>query len=278
MSNLVYAGKDLVLDLVNRRNTLSLPLDLDNANVLGRVYDPTDHVKIGTTVAAMPTSIYEGSVQVEIERVDLTAQYEEFRPRLVGTGATTLHDMLEWVSRELGMELNTDDFRQVKFVWLSEREQVNILIESHKDSLVYCGKFLLHFTRRRKTLVEAIVNYEADTLHFPNLTHKSFLLGKMSVTPRTWAFDFTEHYNAIRKHKDYNILGNPSGCRALMQSKFGFSNWPYGWGNKTTDFPTSAIKEANKDYDRVVIQHLRDETFDKRLPYEGIAYFHYNEI
>ncbi len=278
MSNQSVTGRELVLDLVNRQNLLSLPLDLVNANVLGRVYAPLNPTQVSTNVIGLPTGEYEGNVLVNINRIDLTERFAEIKPRLVGTGATTLYDMLDWIGNELGMSFNVEDFLQTNFVWLSEREQVNIILESKVDSLVYCGKFVIHFTRRRETLNEALIDYSGDSLHFPNLTHESFLLGKTSVTPKTWAFDFTEHRSSIAKHIHYNILGNPNGCRSLMQNLFGYANWPYGWDNVTNDFPTSAVPEANKDFERVVIQKLYDNTPKKTRPYEGIAYFHYNEI
>lgn len=278
MSNPVVSGRDLVLDLVNEVNALAIPLHIGNVNVLGKVYGHVSPRNISTNVVALPNSEYEGSVLVNIKRICLVELFGNLIPRIRGVGANTLREMLPWVSKELGIHLPAEEFVDVKFHWLSDDEQVYINIVSNPDSLVYYGSAQIHFTRRRMTLEEGLSNYQPMGLLHPNATFEGHVKNKVSVTNVTWANDFTDHYDDIRRHPTHNILGNPTGCASLMRTKFGFNNWPSGHSNETFDFPTESVPEANKDYDRVVIQYLYDGTANKTRPYEGIAYFHYNEL
>lgn len=274
------SSKDLVIDLAERSNLgLPLPIGEGNLTVLNKnEFTPIDAVN-KVNLVTLPSVEYEGFVPIEYDRVNLETMFNSHIPRLTGVGATNLHDLLPWMSDELGLNLNPEDFHQVKFVWLNEYEEVNIPLRAYTRSLLYSGESIIHFTRRRKTLDEVILKKnQVDGLYYPNLSRDGFVKNKEAVTQITWPVDFTEDYNSIRKHINYPWPGNGGGLRALMSSKFGFSNWPVSSNQKMEDLPTSAVAAANKDYDRVIIQYLYDDSVNKVRPYEGIAYFHYNEI
>lgn len=271
-------GKDVLVDLINQQNALPYPITPDEVYIsapktLGGVYPTAVEVK----VIPMPGSVYEGEVPVDYRRLDLTSAFGEMRPRVVGRSNGNLHSMLPFISKELGMDLRPEDFVQVDYDWLDENEEANIHLVAERESLSYVGSFTIQFTRRRTQLLEALnVTRDADNLRVPGASVIGLGKGLRQVDMVTWAYDFSEHYNAIRRHKWYNIAGNPSALRALMYQKFGFANWPYGWNHSYRDLATSQVPEANQDYERVIVQRIVDLSVNKTLPYEGTAYLHYN--
>lgn len=269
-------GKDVLVDLINQQNVLPSPLKPDDVIFTTPKYvQGTLPTLVTSTVIPVPSAAYEGMVPVQYERMDLTSAFGEYRPRITGLSNGNLHSMLPFIGKELGIQLDAEDFDQVDYSWLGEDEEVNIPLIALSTSLSYIGKFSVQFTRRRIKLEEAIKVTDLDVHLWPGLTAET--AEKRPVTLFTYSRDWSEHYNAIRRHQLYNIPGNPSALRALMSS-LGFSNWPQGWYNPMYDYPTSAVAEANKDYDRVIVQPIRDVGAGQILPYAGMAYFHYNVI
>lgn len=280
MSNTPVSGSELILDLVNHHNQGPVPFTLDNIRPVGQIPVPGagNQHKGQTTLAAMPFSEYEGEVQITYDRINLSTIFQGITPSINGLGATSIHKMLPELNRELGLLLTEDDVEDSKYTWLEERERRNVLLKAKKSSLIYSGELNVVYERRRMTLAEALRGYQPEVHLLPGNTLEGIAENKVSVTKDTWATDFTPYYNVIRKHEHFEIFANSSGVRNLMASMFGFANWPTGWDNKVIDMPTSSIAEANQDYDRVVVHYLFDNTYNKSRPYEGIAYFHYNEL
>lgn len=279
------SGKDLVLDLVNAKNQLPKPLDLSLANVMGIITDPDNKSWISTTIVPMPSTYYEEPVEVEYNRVSLTEmfrarneehQWETHYPHIEGPHASDLHTMIDWIAKEIGLPLSKYDVENKDFSWLKQHEEVNIPLIALDTSLLYHGQAIVRYTRRRMSLDEVIRKTEVNAIRKPNITEDGFERNKASVTAATWPVDFTEHYNAVRKHALYDRPGNGSALVALMRDMFGFSNWPAGSNQRMVDYPADAIADANHNYDRVIIQYFNDTSSNKSRPYEGPAYFHYN--
>ena len=270
-------GKDVLVDLINQQNVLPSPLNPDDVifTTPKFVQGPLPTL-VTSTVIPVPDTAYEGMVPVQYERMDLTSAFGEYRPRISGLSNGNLHSMLPYISQELGLQLDADDFDQVDYSWLGENEEVNIPLIALTTSLSYIGQFSIQFTRRRIQLAEAIQISDLDVHLHPG--QKTTTLAKTPITLFTYSRDWSEHYAAIRKHPYANILYDPNAMRTLMGG-LGFSNWPQGYWNPVSDHPTSAIPEANKDYDRVLIQVIEDkQPIGQVLPYAGVAYFHYNVI
>lgn len=270
-------GKDVLVDLINQQNVLPSPLKPDEVifTTPKFVQGPLPTL-VTSTVIPVPDSAYEGMVPVQYERMDLTSAFGEYRPRITGLSNGNLHSMLPFISKELGIQLDATDFDQVDYSWLGENEEVNIPLIALSTSLSYIGKFSVQFTRRRIQLAEAIKITDLDVHRHPGVTAENE--AKTPITLFTYAQDWSEHYDKIRRHPYANIFNNPSGLRTLMSS-FGFPNWPQGYWNPVYDYPTSAVPEANQDYDRVLVQLVEDKApINQVLPYAGKAYFHYNVI
>lgn len=279
------SSKKLVLDLVNAKNQLPLELNINLANVMGRVLDPSKKAWISTTIVPMPSTFYEEAVEVEYDRVDLTKMFQSkdegnntvtLIPRVVGPYAGRLHDMVDWIAKELGLPLSKDDIVDADFSFLKEFEETNVPLLARDDSLLYHGQAAIRYTRRRLNLEEVVRTTELDAIRKPKLTVDGWERDKASVTAATWAVDFTEYYSSIRKHDLYPWSGNPTALRNLMSSLFGFTNWPVDSSQKMVDYPTDVVADANQEYDRVIIQDFVDRSNNKTRPYEGPAYFHYN--
>ena len=271
-------GKDVLVDLINQQNTFPYPLTPDDIFIsapktLGGVNPTAVEVK----VIPLPGTVYEGEVPVTYRRMDLTSAFGDMRPRVVGRSNGNLHSMLPYISKQLGIDLLPEDFVQVDYSWLEDNEEANIRLEAVKDSLSYVGDFTIVFTRRRTQLDEALgVTTDLDVLRAPGSTVEGLDAGKIPVSMATWSYDFTEHYSAIRKHKWYNLPADPSALRQVMFDAFGYVNWPYGWENSHRDFATKDVPEANPDYDRVILSNIGKHINNAGLPYEGMAYLHYN--
>lgn len=271
-------GKDVLVGLINQQNALPYPLMPDEIFISApRSIASPYPTEVEVKIIPMPGSVYEGEVPATYRRMDLSSAFGEYRPRIAGRSNGNLHSMLPFIGEQLGIELHPEDIVQVDYAWLGEDEEANIQLVAKFDSLSYVGSFTVQFTRRRTHLFEALVTAkDVDAIRIAGATPTGLVKGLRQVDMVTWATDFTEHADAIRRHKWYNIAGNPSVLRALMSSKFGFVNWPTGWNHKFNDYATSQVAAANKDYDRVVVQKIIDESAQKILPYEGTAYFHYN--
>lgn len=269
-------GKDVLVGLINQQNVLPSPLNPDDVIFTTPKYvqgpNPT---LVSSTVIPIPDTTYEGSVPVQWERMDLTSAFGEYRPRITGLSNGNLHSMLPYISQELGIQLDGVDFEQVDYSWLGEDEEVNIPLVALTTSLSYIGEFVIRFTRRRPQLSEVIKVTDLDVMQWAGLTAETS--SKRPVSMYVYGEDWTEFRSAIQKHNFYNIAGNPSALRALMSSR-GFSNWPVSWENPMYDYATSQVAAANKDYDRVIVQVVKDVLPGQVLPYAGVAYFHYNII
>lgn len=270
-------GKDVLVDLINQQNVLPSPLKPDDV-----IFTTPKYIQgplptlVTSTVIPVPDSVYEGMVPVQYERMDLTSAFGNYRPRITGLSNGNLHSMLPYIGKELGIQLDASDFDQVDYSWLSDNEEVNIPLIALTTSLSYVGKCSVQFTRRRTKLTEAVQITDLDVHLHPGVTEDN--AAKTPITLFTYERDWSEHYDEIRRHQYADILYNPNGMRELMSS-FGFPNWPQGYWNPIYDYPTSAVPEANQDYDRVLVQVIQDQLpIAQVLPYAGVAYFHYNVI
>lgn len=267
-------GKDVLVDLIKQQNTF--PTDLAPEDVFlspPTVVTSPYPTMVEVKVIGLPDSPYVGSVPIRYKRINLTAAFGDVRPRLEGTSHGSLHALLPFLSRELGIELYPEDIEETDFSFLQEDEETNLALKAKLTSLSYTGQGIITFTRRRYQLSVVIEVVALDRLLHPGSTGG----GKEAVNIKTYSTDFTDHYLRIRRHQYYNLPASITQQRAVMLELFGWSNWPYGNASPLTDHATSEIPDANQDYDRVLIQHLAASQVES-LPYEGTAYFHYNVI
>lgn len=267
-------GKEVLVDLINQVNTFPTPLTPDAVFISPPkgITDPNPTL-VEVKVIGMPNSSYEGAVPVRYKRIDLTSAFGDIVPRVEGTSTGSLHDLLPFLSKELGMELYPEDIEETDFSYLQEDEETNLQIKARLTSLSYTGRGLITFTRRRHQLSVVIEITALDRLLHPGHTGGV----KESVNVLTYAYDFTERYQQIRRHQYYNLPASITQQRLAMSELFGWNNWPYGQSSPLVDYATDQIPDANPDYDRVLIQHL-SPTDTAALPYEGTAYFHYNVV
>jgi len=267
-------GRDVLVDLINQQNVLPSPLSPDDVlfTTPKFVQGPLPTL-VRSVVVPIPDTTYEGMVPVEYERMDLTSAFGDIRPRINGLSNGNLHSMLPYIGQELGIQLDVDDFEQVDYSWLGENEEVNIPLVALTTSLSYIGQFVIRFTRRRPLLSEVVAVRDLDVMLHPGQTLDT--LNKRPITLFTYSEDWSEHYAKVRKHPFYNIVNDGNAMRTLMAS-FGYSNWPVAWNNPMYDYSTAQVPEANKDYDRVLVQVIKDIANVQTMDYSGIAYFHYN--
>lgn len=270
-------GKDVLVDLINQQNVLPYPLLPDEVLFTApKVVNGTFPTLVNASVMSIPGSKYDGFASIEWQRMDLTSALGEMIPRVSGLSNGNLHSMLPYIGQELGMELFPEDFLQVDYSSLQENEEVNIQLVATVNSLSYVGSLVIRFTRLRPALIDSFKKLSLDVFNWPGWTKPlEGAAAKRQLSMDIYSQDWTEHYAAVRRHPSYNIPGWPTDLRNLMSTK-GYVNWPVGWNNPCYDYATSQVPEANKDYDRVIVQSIRDIKNVQTLPYEGTAYFHYN--
>lgn len=265
-------GKDVLIDLINQSNVLPYPLTSnevlfsDPKVVVGPL--PT---AVNSLVLALPGSNYDGFVTVQWERMDLTSAFGGMVPRVGGLSSGNLHSMLPWIGRELGIQLLPEDFIEVDWSSLGPNESANVRLKAEVNSMNYTGEFIIQFTRLRPSLDMEFKSLALNVYKLPG----EVTPGKRQVNMATYGRDFTGVYESIMRHPYYNIFNDGTAVRQVM-SGMGYVNWPVGWDNPIADYATSEIPESNKDYDRVIVQQVKDIEGMQVLPYEGTAYFHYN--
>lgn len=270
-------GKDVLVDLINQQNVLPYPLLPDEVLFTApKVVNGTLPTLVSATVMSIPGSKYDGFSPLEWQRMDLTGAFGEMIPHVRGLSNGNLHSMLPYIGQELGVELFPEDFLQVDYSNLQENEQVNIQLVATVNSLSFVGSFVIQFTRLRPALTDSFKVRSLDVFQWPGWTKPvEGAAAKRQLSMDIYSQDWTEFYSSVMRHPGANIPGNPNALRALMSSK-GYVNWPVGWNNPCYDYLTTQVPEANKDYDRVIVQPIRDLKNIQTLPYEGTAYFHYN--
>lgn len=270
-------GKDVLVSLINQQNVLPYPILSDDvifsAPKLVQGVNPT---AVAAKVMAIPGGTYDGLFPVEWQRMDLTSAFGDIIPHIKGLSNGNLHSMLPYIGQELGIELYPEDFLQVDYSNLGENEQVNIQLTATVTSLSYVGSFIIQFTRLRPNLTDQVKITALDVFQWPGWTKKAQgVAEKKQLSMDIYSQDWTEFADTLQKHYYYSIWADPTAVRTLMSSK-GYPNWPIGFDNGIGVYLTSQVPEANQDYDRVIVQKIRDIAGAQVLPYEGTAYFHYN--
>lgn len=269
-------GKDVLVDLINQQNVLPSPLTPDDVFFTTPKYVQGNlPTLVQSSVIAAPGSVYEGAVPVQYERMDLTSAFGDIVPKISGLSSGNLWSMLPYISNELGIQFNQEDFAQVDYSWLGDNEQVNIPLVALTSSMGYVGSFHVQFTRRRMQLTEALKVTDIQVLHHPGwkITRPT----KKLVDLKTWSTDFTEFRDVLTINPYYGIISNGTKMRAMM-ADLGFANWPVGIYNGVKKQLTSKLPQANQDYEWVITQRVEDIINIQTLPYAGTAYFHFNNI
>lgn len=268
-------GKDVLLDLINQANIFPVPLNIDDLKfdkpnpVLGKL--PTT---VEVEVIPMPDTTYEGGVKVDYQRMDLTSAFKDIIPRTSGLSEGDLRSMIPYISKELGVYLDPNDFEQVDYSWMQADEEANIRVRALPTSLSYIGEFFLLYTRLRMTMDLAVKVRDLDVLLHPGAVDPD--TDKPLIDVRTYSEDFSEYRHQLRRHSFQPYLfADTTAVRQVMETVCGFPYWPNNQYFPSYDYATSQVPEANQDYDRVIIQTIYDSQFGT-YPYQGHAYLHYN--
>lgn len=270
---------EMVRDLINRKNETAL-VAFDKTNlIIGKAAvlsnDPTANTKVN--VRGVQNEVYAGQLQVTYNRLDLGVLFQgNYRAAFTALGQSSLYKLLPDLNRGLGLNLTEQDVQDIDLKLLDHGDQVTLEIRAKPGSMAYIGFMRVLFNRRQVLLTDVVTEDSLAAFTHPD----PVLEGYQSAGLLTWGQDFT----LIQQHLRVNRYGNnykgswisEANLRDALAEYYGIDNWPRldtSQASKMTvrDMATSAHPDANRDFQRVVVQtNLRSNG------YSGTAFFHYN--
>lgn len=256
-----------IFDLINQANP-DLYYEATPENILLGV--PEVFVGEGTRNTRLPVygivnHGYTGASQVFYERIDLATLFEGVDPVFRGLNFTDLHTLLARINAQYGMWLEVDDVNNVvfpEFTQLEEHYSFELVVKEAR--LNWVGTVTIELIHGNPSLGSVVLIQLLALLNHP---HDMKIIGaRKSGLMSTWNFDFTAF-------KDDLVIDPKTGRWAnfgVVQgigAKAGLVAWPNSY---VGDFPTSAIPEANKNFQRVMVQSY---SVNGVL---GPIYFHYD--
>jgi len=211
------------------------------------------------TVEGIPSKGYWGAVVQYYNRLDVGQIFPdvlEWQTPL-DINRKNVHQMLQAVTQ---LDIKEEDLADIPPLGLEDGDEVTIEIPMAADSLQWTGVFTAKIKWGPSWLNLMVRNQALDVLRHPSKKYdKPF--GRMV----TWGYDFTYHYDDLKVTKTgymTNFTKLNATCRALGFPQFG--------NGKVSDLPTSAVQDANPEYQRVFVMSKPGGEIT------GPLYFHYN--
>ncbi|MNU58041.1 hypothetical protein D3C71_471690 [compost metagenome] len=256
-----------IFDLINQANP-DMFYEATPANITLGV--PEVFVGEGTRNTRLPVfgnegHGYKGVSQVFYERLDLTTLFEGVQPSFRGLDFTDLHALLTKINTRYGTWLEPVDVDNIVFPTFTELETHHSFELVVKDQrLNWVGTVTVELIHGNPTLESVVLVRLMALLNHP---HDMKIIGtRKSGLMSTWNFDFTAY-------KDQLLIDPKTGRWAefgIVQgigAKAGLVAWP---NSTVVDLPTSAVPEANQNFQRVMVQSYSVSGV------LGPIYFHYD--
>lgn len=271
----------MVLELVNAANPVDKVFTEENL-IFGKPSVLLNNPAGNTQVSArgVQNVDYVGQTTIFYNRLDLGVLFQgNFRPSFEAFGKSSLYRLLPDLNQALGTNFTERDLTNIDLTLLGEGDQVVLELRAKPESVAYVGFTRILFNRKIVTLTDFVTTRDlgALALHHPDPE----LEGYQSAGLLTWGLDFTLLERELLVHRSgygwRGIWAYHTALQEKLAKEYGIESWPqnnYGTDavGRITDYPTTAVPEANKEFQRVVVQ-----TDIRSNGYIGTAYFHYNE-
>lgn len=251
-----------LLKEANEKNVPKRPLSLINITPQAPVVlEGNEKFNSALTIEAVPGRVYVGQQTLLYKRISLTEALADLQLRDIVPFTPEM--VIEMVNRQLGLFITAEDLEPFTPPPLALNETATLTLVSKPQSFGFIGSVDIELMYGR-TLLESVIGIRLlDLFKHPD----SPTLGKKSGRMLTWGIDFTSLRDAIKvdpataSYTDWAAL--QSACLYM-----GLPSWFQG---SIVDYPTSAIDDCNKDFDRVVVQAAVASS-----SILGPLYFHYN--
>lgn len=258
---------EMIYDLINQANP-DMFYEAKPSNItLGvpEVFAGLDGRNTRLPVAGIDNHGYTGTSQVFYERIDLATLFVGVLPSFRGLDFTDLHTLLDRINTRYGMWLEIDDVENVvfpEFTTLEEHYEFEMVVKDAR--LNWVGAVTVELIHGNPTL-ESVVHIKL--LALLNHPHDMKIIGtRKSGLMSTHNFDFTAYKDQLQIDPKTGRWAN-FGVVQGIGAKAGLVAWP---NSGVVDLPTSAVPEANQNFQRVMVQSY---SVNGVL---GPIYFHYD--
>lgn len=251
-----------LLNEANEKNAPKRPLSLINITPQTPVVlEGNEKFNSAVTIEAVPGRVYVGQQTLLYRRISLPEALEDLQLRNIVPFTPEM--VIEMVNRQLGLFITADDLEPFTPPELELNETAVLTLVSKPESFGFVGSVEIELMYGR-TLLESVIGIRLlDLFKHPD----SPAFAKQSGRMVTWGIDFTSLRDALKvdpKTVSYSDW-------ATFQSACLYMGIPAWFQGTIVDYPTSAIDDCNKDFDRVVVQQAVASS-----SILGPLYFHYN--
>lgn len=232
------------------------------SNITLRYFDITavDEFERNTkvTVEGVPAKGYWGNVVQYYNRLDIGVFFPtlEWQTPL----SITRDNVFPYLLASTNLNITLEDLAEFDEIVLEDGDEVTINIEMAATSLQWIGHVAVTIKYGPSWLNLMVRNKELNVLRHPSGKYdKAF--GRMVG----WGYDFSFHFDDLKPSKTGYMTSYNNLIRTT--NKLGF---PYFKNGTMFDAPTSAVANANPEFERVFVMSSPGDN------YTGPLYFHYN--
>ena len=274
MLNYTKPSNELVFDLINRDNP-NLPFKVDSKNVIVEKITQvtplpsTNQRNTSARLRGVQGSGFRDAITLYYDRINLATIIPwgtNYKSAIVSYTATSIHEALAVILDTYGINFGQADVVNSSLGGSNTPNYQNSRsLTAQPTSPAYYGSTVLTYKRGLPVLDTSITVDTLDAIRHPI----DPTLGKKCAHMLTFGIDFTAYKNLLAV--DASGLAQWAGLRKILDD-LGIPAYDGPLNSNTVaDVLTTANPQANKAYDRVVIQTGIDAAGIK-----GIAYYHYN--
>ena len=266
------SGKQMVFDLINAANPSAVPYSETNSAIEAIVATNTtvDGVVYNTSarLRGLAGAGYTGTKTVYYNRLSLATLFYNTRFNLNSFSAKSVYEALPSLNARYGLSLTQADIGDGV---LNNPNQANYngavsVYGKAGSSLLTTAGVTLYYYRGLPQLEAFVLNKRLDAYKHPTTDGNAT---KLSAQMLTIGLDFTEVKNMLTV--DGTGMPQFSALQQVLTTQYGLPSWDAPLNsNYVTDNATSAVGNANKAFDRVVVQTGIDNGV-----VTGVAYYHY---
>lgn len=270
-------GREEVFALINAANPRTIKFDPTTSvieSVAGGSFTMGGVVyNTKAKLRGLPGAGYTGVQEVYYNRIDfrgmVQASYAGGNVVMVvrSFSAATLHEALPSINHDYGLNLQPSDITNPPFGGAGQNNYIGeTLFQILATSLLFVPTTQLVVSYRRGIpYLDQYVTSRALAAY----THPATDVMRKSAQMLTVGLDFTDYKNLLL------VTGagmpNFAALRQVLTQTYGLPEWDAPLNsNYVVDQPTSAVGNANKAFDRVVVQTGIDNG-----EVVGVAYYHY---
>lgn len=263
-------GKLMVFDLINAANPSDIPYSDTNSNIekitAGTYTVDGTAYNTMALLRGLPGAGYTGSKYVYYNRLSLSSLFLNVTPVVESYSATGFFEALPAFNARYGLNLTQADVSNPGFLNPNTANYSNtaLIAGVAGSALLTTASVRITYNRGLPKLDAFVVNNTLATYNHP-VTDAT----RLSAQMLTIGLDFTEVKNFLTV--DGTGMPNFADLSHVMTTQLGLPSWDAPLNsNYVTDNATSAVTNANKAFDRVVIQ-----TGIGNSNVVGVAYYHY---